>query len=155
VEKISKHITLAEATKSQTAKRKGINNEPDAYELQAMKLVAEKIFEPIREHFNVPISVTSFFRSKRLNTAIGGSATSQHCTGEAMDLDADVFGGVTNKEIFDYIKNNLEFDQLICEFPDSSGNPSWVHVSYSKINNRKQILKALKGDKRTIYLHYD
>lgn len=136
---ISEHITLAEAIKSQTAIRKGIDNTPNSDQIAAMKLVAEKVFEPIRNHFGVPIGVSSFFRSQKLNKAIGGAASSQHTKGEAIDIDGDIFGGVSNRAIFDFVRLNLEWDQLIWEYGDSY-NPSWVHVSYKAIGNRRQIL---------------
>lgn len=116
-----------------------------------MQLVAELVFEPVRAHFGVPIFVSSFFRSPELNKAIGGARNSQHCTGEAIDLDADVFGGVSNAEVFDYIRRNLIFDQLIWEF-GTARNPEWVHVSYTAGVNRKQVLKALKVEGRTKYV---
>lgn len=134
---ISKHITYAEATKSQTAIRKGIDNTPDEATLDRMRLVAEKVFEPLREYFRMPIGISSFYRSPKLNKAIGGAKNSQHVTGEAMDIDADIFGGVTNTRIFEWIKNNLEFDQLIREY----GENGWVHVSYKASGNRNQVLE--------------
>ena len=142
MEKISKHISYKEATRSNTAIRKGINNTPDGDQLIAMKLVAEKVFEPMREHFGKPIRINSFLRVSALNVAVGGSKSSQHCKGEAIDMDG--LNGLTNKEIFDYIKNNLDFDQLIWEY-GTDKEPDWVHVSYSANGNRKQILKAIKG----------
>lgn len=143
VDKISENISYTEATKSRTAIEYNINNTPSNDILEKMKLTANKIFEPLREHFGVPIAVTSFFRSKKLNKKIGGSTTSQHCKGEALDIDADVLGLITNKQIFDYIKNNLEFDQLIWEY-GTNKEPDWVHVSYSEGRNRCKILKAYK-----------
>ncbi len=156
---ISKNITYAEAVKSKTAVRYDINNTPDEESLVNMKTIATKVFQHVREYYNTPIAVTSFFRSKELNRKLGGSSTSQHCTGEAIDLDADVFGGVTNREIFDYIKDNLEFDQLIWEFGDNN-NPNWVHVSYSQFLNRGTVLKAYKernvlGKLKTKYKYYE
>lgn len=136
--RISKHVSYNEATRSQTAIRKGIENKPNAVQLEAMKLVAEVCFEPIREHFGVPIAISSFFRSEALNTFVGGSKTSAHCKGEAMDLDADG-SSITNKQLFEWAKANLKFDQLINEYPDKDGNPSWVHISYSKHGNRNQV----------------
>lgn len=134
---ISKHISITEATKSQNAVRLGINNMPGKAELEAMIYVAENVFEPIREHFGIPIGISSFYRSKELNSKIPGSSpTSQHCKGEAIDIDADIYGGITNKQIYDFVKDNLDFDQLINEF-----NFAWVHVSLKKSGNRKQILK--------------
>jgi hypothetical protein len=113
-------------------------------------LLAEKIFEPIREFVGAPVYISSFYRSKSLNSAVGGSLSSQHCRMEAMDIDMDGTD-TTNKEIFDFIKDNLDFDQLINEFP-VNGNPSWVHVSYNtKGAQRKQILKASKINGKTVY----
>jgi hypothetical protein len=133
---ISKYITYQEATTSQTAVRKGIKNYPGDNELLAMQLLGIRVFDVIREHFKTPLRVSSFYRSPELNSAIGGSSrTSQHVKGQAIDIQGT--GKVTNKMIFDYIKENLDFDQLINEY-----NYSWVHVSYvSKEKNRKQILK--------------
>lgn len=106
----------------------------------AMKALAKHVFEPMRKHFDKPIRVNSFFRSIALNKAIGGSSTSQHCKGEAIDLDATK--GFTNRDIYNYIKDNLDFDQLIWEF-GTDLEPDWVHVSYKYEGlNRKQILKA-------------
>lgn len=147
---LSKHLTLAEAIRSESAKRLGVSNMPTPEHLENGKIVAEKIFEPIREFVGSPVYISSFYRSKALNKAIKGSATSQHCTMEAIDIDMDGTD-TTNKEIFDFIKNNLEFDQLINEFP-VDGNPSWVHVSYNtKGKQRKQILKASKINGKTVY----
>ena len=133
MENISKHITFLEATHSPTAAKLGINNNPNETQLEAMKLVAEKCFEPLRIWYNKPIKINSFFRSDLLNRAVKGSLTSQHKKGEAIDLDAG--SKEENKKLFEYIKNHLEFDQVINEY-----NYSWVHVSYSKTKNRKQIL---------------
>ena len=133
MENISKHISYTEATHSPTAVKLGINNNPDKAQLEAMKLVAEKCFEPLRLWYNKPIKINSFFRSDLLNRAVKGSLTSQHKKGEAIDLDAG--SKEENKKLFEYIKNHLDFDQVINEY-----NYSWVHVSYSKIKNRKQIL---------------
>lgn len=155
--KISKHITYKEATKSKTATKFGIDNTPNEEELRRMKKTARAVFEPVRTHFDVPIAVTSFFRSGKLNKRIGGSKTSQHRTGEAMDLDADIFDYISNSQIFKYIRDNLIFDQLICEYPDKNGNPSWVHVSYDyKGNNRREILIAYKSKfNKTKYKKYE
>ena len=132
---ISKYISYQEATTSQTSVRKGIKNDPGDNELLAMQLVGIRVFDVVREHFKTPLRVSSFYRSPILNKAVGGSSTSQHVKGQAIDIQGT--GKVTNKMIFDYIKENLDFDQLINEF-----NYSWVHVSYvSKEKNRKQILK--------------
>ena len=153
--KISEHLDLAEVTRSETAKRKGISNEPTAEHLENFKKLAENIFEPIRKHFNVPIHISSGYRSKELNTAVGGALTSQHCSGEAIDIDMDgSSNGVTNKMVFDFIKANLNFDQMIWEFGNSN-NPDWVHVSYESTGKqRKQILKASKIGGDTKYSPY-
>lgn len=150
---ISKHLSLAEVSRSETAKRKGINNTPSGEHLDNFKKLAENVFEPIREHFGVPIHISSGYRSKELNAAIGGSATSQHCSGEAIDIDMDgSASGVTNAQVFNFIKDNLNFDQLIWEF-GSSANPDWVHVSYESTGKqRKQILKAVKSGSKTTYV---
>lgn len=142
---ISKHLTLDECTHSDTAIKLGIvNNNPTLDAIENMKLLAEKVFEPIREHFKAPIYVSSVYRGIPLNVAIGGSKTSQHVAGQAMDIDMGDKQKPSNFEIFQYIKKNLVFDQLIWEL-GTDKNPSWVHVSYCKINNRKQVLKAKKN----------
>ena len=126
--KISEHISMKEALRSNTAKRLGINNMPDNDTLVTMQITAQHIFEPLRNKFNEPIYISSFYRSPELNKAIGGSTSSQHCKGEAIDID-DVYSKASNADFFNYIKNKLEFDQLIWEFGDDE-NPDWVHVSY-------------------------
>jgi len=136
---ISKYITYQEAVTSQTAVRNKIANVPNNNELLNMELVAIRVFDVVREHFGVPLRVSSFFRCLLLNKAVRGSKTSQHCKGQAIDMQGT--GKVTNKMIFDYIKENLDFDQLIWEFGNDE-NPAWVHVSYvSKKKNRKQIIR--------------
>ena len=126
---------------------------PTPEHIENFKLLAEKVFQPIREHFGVPIHISSGYRSKALNTAVGGSLSSQHCSGEAIDIDMDGTS-VTNAQIFNYIKDNLNFDQMICEFGTDS-NPDWVHVSYESTGKqRKQILKAVKSAKGSAYLPY-
>lgn len=151
---LSEHLTLAEVTKSQTATRLGIDNTPTIDHMESLRAVAKKVFEPIRNHFGVPIAVTSGYRSKALNEAIRGSRSSQHCKGQAVDIDADVYGRVTNAEIFHYIKDHIDFDQLIWEFGDDK-NPDWVHVSYVESNaNRGEILIAYRENGRTRYKKY-
>jgi len=151
---ISKHLSFEECTYSSTAEKMGIRNDnPNLSVIENMKELANNVFEPIREHFKAPIRVSSVFRSLNLNQALKGSITSQHCSGQAMDIDMGDKGKPTNKEIFDYIKENLKFDQLIWEFGDSK-QPEWVHVSFSKDKNRKQILKATKKNGKTIYSNY-
>jgi hypothetical protein len=148
--KISKNISGREAIESYTAKRKDIENIPSEYELVNMVAVAENVFEPLRKWVGGPIKINSFFRSAELNKAIGGSSKSQHCQGRAIDLD-DVYGHKTNAEMFNYIKNNLDFDQLIWEFGNDE-NPNWVHVSYvSEDGNRRRCLKAEKVNGKTTY----
>jgi zinc D-Ala-D-Ala carboxypeptidase len=153
--RLSEHLSLAEVTRSDSAKRKGIINNPTAEHLENFKKLAEKVFEKIRNHFGVPIHISSGYRSKELNDAVGGSKTSQHSTGEAIDIDMDgSSNGVTNAMVFNYIKDNLEFDQLIWEF-GTKENPDWVHVSYeSSGKQRKQILRAIRGVKGTQYAAY-
>ena len=149
--KLSKNLTLKEATKSNTASRLGIPNIPEDWEIHNLRAVAENVFQPIRDHFGIPIGVSSGYRSKALNKAIGGSKYSQHMIGEALDIDADIHGGVTNAEIFNYVKNNLEWDQMIWEFGDDE-EPNWVHVSYKESGqNRKQIKRARRDEKNRIY----
>jgi zinc D-Ala-D-Ala carboxypeptidase len=152
---ISKHLSLAEVSRSETAKRKGINNTPSGEHLENFKKLAENIFEPIREHFAVPIHISSGYRSKELNASIGGASSSQHCQGEAIDIDMDGSpSGVSNADVFKYIKDNLNFDQLIWEF-GSNSNPDWVHVSYESTGKqRKQILKAVKAGGKTSYVPF-
>ena len=154
--KISQHVSYNEATKSATAERKGMYNTPNASELERMKTLSEKIFEPVREALgNKPLRITSFFRSIALNRLIGGgSSTSQHCKGQAMDIDADG-SHTSNKAVFMYIVENLSFDQLIWEFGDNL-DPDWIHVSYvSEEENRGEILKAVRMGGKTKYINYE
>tara|TARA_R100001530_G_scaffold40616_1_gene31187 strand:+ start:3301 stop:3759 length:459 start_codon:yes stop_codon:yes gene_type:complete len=147
---ISDHITYAEAIHSNTAKRKRIDNTPNPTQVDAMKLTAERVFEPLREWVGGPIKVNSFFRSVALNEAIGGVSSSQHCKGQAIDLD-DVYGRKSNAEMYHWIKENICFDQLIWEF-GTDMNPNWIHVSYvSKEDNRNRCLKAYKESYKTKY----
>ena len=150
---LSKNLSLAEVIRSETAKRKGVSNMPTEAHIANFKLLAEKVFQPIREHFGCPIHISSGYRSKALNESIKGSSTSQHCSGEAIDIDMDGTA-ITNAAIFNYIKDNLEFDQLIWEFGTDT-NPDWVHVSYESTGKqRKQILKAKKAGGKTTYVPY-
>lgn len=148
--KVSDNITYKEALRSNTAKRLGIENVPDEFTFETMQITAAHVFEPVRKHFNEPIYISSFYRCEELNKAIGGSSKSQHCKGEAIDID-DVYSKATNADFFNYIKDKLEFDQLIWEFGDDE-SPDWVHVSYSLGNNRMRILKAIKENGRTKYI---
>ena len=144
--KLSAHFDLCEFTRSESAKREGVSNMPTHEHLENIKTLCEKVLEPIRAKFG-PINISSGYRSSDLNHFIGGSLNSDHCKGRAADIDMDGHGGeVTNKMIFDYIKDNLEVDQLINEF-----NYSWVHVGYRKGANRRQVLDAVKEGGKTVY----
>lgn len=150
MDRISKHITYKEGIRSNTALRRGIDNTPGEYELSNMNNIAVNLFEPLRKWVGGPIKITSFFRCEELNKAIGGSSRSQHCQGRAMDLD-DTFGHKTNAEMFEYIKSNLSYDQLIWEFGDDE-NPDWIHVSFvSEMENRGRSMRAQKVNGRTNY----
>ena len=145
--KISEHLELAELVRSESAKRLGVSNMPTEEHLANLKILAEKVFEPIRNNFRCPIYISSGYRSHSLNNAIGGVKGSHHLKGMAIDIDMDgTDNGITNKDIFDYIKNNLTFTQVIDEY-----NYSWIHVSYDENNLKKEILKATKQNGRTTY----
>jgi|TARA_R110000868_G_scaffold140312_6_gene355832 hypothetical protein len=150
--KVSEHFALAEFTRSESAKRHGVSNEPTPEHLENLKVLCEKVLEPIRVKFG-PINISSGYRSKALNHYIGGSLNSQHCEAKAADIDMDGMGGASNTEIFNYIKDSLDFDQMIWEFGDNN-KPDWVHVSYNGAKNRKQILRALKVNGKTVYAPY-
>ena len=147
---ISKHISYKEGTHSVTALRLGIDNKPGTYELQNMEILAEKVFEPLRAAVGGPIKINSFYRSPELNKAIGGSSRSQHCEGRAIDLD-DTYGHMSNAAMFDWIKANVSFDQMIWEF-GTDINPDWVHVSYvDEDYNRNRCLLAYREEGKTLY----
>ena len=147
---LSKNITYAEAIHSSTAKRKRIDNTPNPSQIESMKLLAKKIFEPLREWVGGPVKVNSFFRSAKLNESIGGVVSSQHCKGQAIDID-DVYGRKTNAEMYHWIKENLNFDQMIWEFGTDT-QPNWIHISYvSDKDNRNKCLKAYKEYNNTKY----
>jgi zinc D-Ala-D-Ala carboxypeptidase len=147
---ISKHISYKEGVVSFTALRLGIDNEPTEYHRTNMEILAEKVFEPLRKWVGKPIKINSFYRGPELNKAIGGSSKSQHCEGRAIDID-DTYGHKTNAEMYEYIKANLDFDQMIWEF-GTDENPAWIHVSYvSEDSNRNRCLKAYKEDGKTKY----
>ena len=147
---ISKHVSYKEGVRSNTALRLGIENTPGAEQLEKMEIVAKEVFEPLREWVGGPIKVNSFFRGEKLNKAVGGSTKSQHTSGQAMDID-DGFGHRSNADMYGFIKENLNFDQMIWEFGDDE-NPDWVHVSFvSKEENRNRCLKAYKEKGRTKY----
>lgn len=148
--KIGKNISYNQAIKSDTAIRLGIDNTPSATAVEAMTLLCEKVIDPLYEVFP-SMTFNSFYRSPKLNTAIGGSATSQHVRGEAIDLDSK--DNAFNKAIFDYIVNNLDFDQVIAEYGNDK-QPDWVHISFKKTGNRKQVLRAIKVKGKTTYIPY-
>ena len=150
--KISAHVSYKEGVRSRTADRRGLDNTPNESQLKCMKEIAEAVFEPLREWAGGPIKINSFFRGEPVNTAIGGSKYSQHMKGQAMDID-DTFGHKTNAEMYHYIKDNLDFDQLIWEFGDDE-NPNWIHVSYvTHRENRKKLTIAKKINGKTKYIH--
>jgi hypothetical protein len=147
---LTKNFTLAEMTKSETALRHGMDNTPGEQETSALKLLAEKVLQPVRDHFGRGVKVNSGFRHPEVNAKVGGSKTSDHCRGQAADIEIP---GVPNAELAEWIKDNLEFRQLILEFytpgiPDSG----WVHVSYVAEDNKKQVLTATKQNGKTVYL---
>jgi len=148
---ISNHISYKEATYSRTATRLDIENKPNEKQMQSMCLIADEVFEPLRMYVGGPIKINSFFRAPKLNKAIGGSTKSQHCHGQAIDLD-DTYGRATNAEMYNFIKEHLDFDQMIWEFGDDD-NPDWVHISYvSADKNRNRCLKAYKENGKTKYM---
>jgi hypothetical protein len=150
---LSENLSLAEVTRSESAKRFGISNTPTPEHIENFKKLAVNIFQPIRKHFAKPIHISSGYRSLALNKVIKGSATSQHCSGEAIDIDMDGTD-ITNKQVFDFIKEHLNFDQLIWEFGNNV-NPDWVHVSYESTGKqRKQVLRAVKQAGKTSYVPY-
>lgn len=152
MEPISPHISYKEATRCEIAKRMGWKNDPDSEQLKRIKTLAEKVFEPIRKYFGIPIFIWSMFRTKQVNEAINGAKNSQHMAnnGAAIDIDAQVYGVLTNKRIFDYVRKNLEFDQLIGE-GISDGDFDWIHVSYNEGKNRKEILTMISIDGKPTY----
>ena len=145
---LSKNFTLQEYIKSQTALRQGIDNTPSDEHLESAKKLFEQVVQPVRDHFGVTV-INSGYRGPALNAAVGGSATSQHCKGEAVDIECP---GTPNYDVAKWIEDNLDYDQLILEFytpgiPDSG----WVHVSYKTESNRKQSLTAMKENGKTVY----
>jgi len=149
--KLTKHVSYKEGVHSITALRLGLKNDPSDDHLVNMILLSEKIFEPLRIHVGGPIKINSFYRGPELNKAIGGSAKSQHCHGQAMDID-DTYGNASNAEMFNWIRANLDYDQMIWEF-GTDENPDWVHVSYVDTgSNRNRCLKAYREDGKTKYM---
>ncbi len=150
---ISEHISYNEATFSQKAIKLNLANNPNEEELRAMQLVAEKVFEPLRKYINQPIRISSFFRSEPVNKAVGGSRNSQHKYGQAIDIQLFNKSKFTNADLFNYIKENLDFDQLIWEF-GSDAEPDWVHVSYKASENRKKLTRAIVVGGKNRYIDY-
>jgi zinc D-Ala-D-Ala carboxypeptidase len=147
---LSKNFTLAEMTKSETALRHDMDNTPGEKEIGNLKLLCERVLQPVRDHFGKGVKVNSGFRHPEVNAKVGGSKTSDHCLGQAADIEIP---GVANAELAEWIRDNLEFRQLILEFytpgvPDSG----WVHVSYVLEDNKKQVMTATKKDGKTVYL---
>ena len=153
--RLSEHLDLAEVIRSETAKRHGISNMPTEEHIANFKLLAENVFEKVRNHFRCPIHISSGYRSKELNACTpGASKTSDHCFGRALDLDQQGHShGITNKEVFDYIKDNLNFKQLIWE-GGTEQEPDWVHVSYDESNLKKEVLRATKVNGKMTYSKY-
>ena len=149
MKKISDNISYKEAVRSETAKRLGISNKPKKEHIENMELIAEKIFQPLREWVDHPIRINSFYRSEELNSRIGGAISSAHKEGLAIDLDS--LGGKTNLEMFHYIKDNLDYDILINEYPNDDGEPKWIHVSWNKKKNRKQVLEIKRKGRYYTY----
>jgi len=149
MKKISENISYKEAVRSETAKRLGISNKPKKEHIENMELIAEKIFQPLREWVEHPIRINSFYRSEELNSRIGGAISSAHKEGLAIDLDS--LGGKTNLEMFYYIKDNLDYDILINEYPNEEGEPKWIHVSWNKKKNRKQVLEIKRKGRYYTY----
>ena len=147
--KLTANFSLSELTKSQTAERKGIDNTPSTEHQENLKKLCENVLQPVRDHFEQVVSVSSGYRSPELCTAIGSKITSQHAKGQAADFE--IFG-VSNKALADYIDSELHYDQLILEYwNESDPNSGWVHCSFSEGNNRKQYLRAYKEDGKTKY----
>jgi hypothetical protein len=152
--KVGATLTLAECIKSETAIRKSIDNTPTQEHFDAMFLLATKVYDPLCKKLGAKLPFTSFYRSSKLNKAIGGAASSQHSKGQAIDIDVDGMSNITNSVVFNAILNLFDFDQLIWEFGDSK-SPAWVHVSYKKEGNRKQVLSATKINGKTVYTSYN
>lgn len=152
---LSEHLTLAEVIRSETAKRHGISNMPTTEHIENFKKLAENVFEPIRNHFRVPIHISSGYRSAELNACTPGSSkTSDHCKGFAVDLDQDGHAqGVTNNDVFHWAIKNLKFKQVIAEYP-VDGNLSWVHISYDPSNLKQEVLICVKKDGKPHYIPY-
>lgn len=147
---LTKNFTLSELTKSETALRKGLDNAPTQDVISALQTLAVNVLQPVREHYGKGVKVNSGYRSPEVNASVGGSKTSDHCKGQAADIEIP---GVANADLAAYIRDELQFTQLILEFytpgvPDSG----WVHVSYDPANLKKQVMTATKRDGKTVYL---
>jgi hypothetical protein len=146
--KLSKNFSVAELSKSETATRLGLDNTPSLMVIDNLQALVDNVLQPVRDKFG-PVVVTSGYRSPAVNKTIGGSPTSDHCKGQAADFEVM---GMPNKELATWIKDNLEFTQLILEFPSKSDpNAGWVHCSYDKANLKKQVLTAVKVGGKTVY----
>jgi Uncharacterized protein conserved in bacteria len=146
----TKNFTLSELTKSETALRKGLDNAPSQDIISALQVLAVHVLQPIRDHYGVGVKVNSGYRSPEVNASVGGSKTSDHCKGQAADIEIP---GVANAELAEYIKERLQFTQLILEFYTPGVSDSgWVHVSYDPSNLKKQVMTAVKRDGKTVYL---
>ena len=149
--KLSENFSLLELTKSQTAERKGIDNTPSTEHQENLKSLCTRILQPVRDHFSRVVSVSSGYRSQALCEAIGSKTTSQHAKGQAADFE--IFG-ISNKELADYINENLDYDQLILEYwKESDPNSGWIHCSFNSKGNRKEYLRAYKNEGKTKYEH--
>jgi len=147
--KLSENFTLDELTKSQEATRLGISNEPNDEHITNLILLCTHILQPVRDHFKIPVSISSGYRSAALCEAIGSSATSQHTKGQAADFE---LFGIHNRKVSDWIVQNLDYDQCILEFwTPSDPNSGWIHCSYNDLGNRKQYLKAQKIGGKIVY----
>ncbi len=149
--KLSENFSLVELTKSQTAERKGIDNTPSPEHQENLKLLCTHVLQPVRDRFERVVSVSSGYRSPELCTAIGSKITSQHAKGQAADFE---IYGLSNKELADYINENLDYDQLILEYwKKEDPNSGWIHCSFNSKGNRKEYLRAYKNEGKTKYEH--
>ncbi len=147
---LTKNFTLAEMTKSETALRFGMGNHPGDTELENLKILCEKVLQPVRDHYGKGVKVNSGFRHPLVNAKVGGSPRSEHCKGMAADIEIP---GVANADLAEWIRDNLDYTQLILEFytpgiPDSG----WVHVSYNQHDLKKQVMTAKVKDGKTEYV---
>lgn len=150
---LSDNFSLAELTHSDTARRKGIDNEPSYEQLEALQYLAQNLLQPIRDHFGKPVHITSGFRSETLNKSIGGSRTSQHCKGEAADFRVS---GIHPRRVWEYINSELEFDQLIAEYIDRNETATgWIHCSLKKKDNRGEAASITRKYGYKLGFHYD